>query len=111
MLEYIGENGDSVLPESRTPMSKDGAREKPEIPDWVIAVLIMIAVLKRRKTQSAQHRCLSEHQEEILQWTGTDRFPARSTDFGRYRRAHQLYECAIDLQGQKAVRDGLADPK
>jgi hypothetical protein len=90
---------------------RTGPGRKPEIPDWVISLLIMIAVLKRKKTKSAQYRYLSEHQEEILEWTGTDRFPARSTYFDRYRRAHQLYECAIDLQGQKAVRDGLADPE
>ena len=88
---------------------RTGPGRKPEIADWLIALLIMIAVWKRKKTQSAQYRYLYEHREEILQWTGTDRFPARSTYFDRYRRAWHLYQRAIELQGKKAVQDGLAD--
>ena len=75
-----------------------------------MAVLIMIAVLKRKKSKSAQYRYLSEHRSEIAEWVGTDVFPSRSTYFERYRRAHRLYQEAIRLQGQKAVEDGLADP-
>jgi hypothetical protein len=90
---------------------RTGPGKKPEIPDWVIAMLIMITVLKRKKTKSAQYRYLDGHRQEILQWLDTDRFPARSTYFDRYRRAHRLYKHAIRVQGEIAVRDGLANPQ
>lgn len=94
--------------ESQCP--RTGPGRKPQIPDWLIAVLIMIAVLKRKKSKSAQYRYLCEHRTEIAAWVGTDEFPSRSTYFERYRRAHRLYQEAIRLQGQQAVEDGLADP-
>ena len=37
---------------------RTGSGGKPEIPDWVLMVLIMVAVLKRRKSKSAQYRFL-----------------------------------------------------
>ena len=40
---------------------RTGPGRPPVIPDWVLAVLIMVGVLKRRKTKSAQYRFLSEH--------------------------------------------------
>lgn len=89
---------------------RTGPGRKPDIPDWVLAVLIMIAVLKRKKTKSAQYRFLSEHRRELQQWLGTDKFPARSTYFDRYRRAHRLFGCAIKLQGEKAIAEGVTDP-
>lgn len=70
----------------------------------------MIAVTKRKKTKSSQYRFLSEHKEQLLIWLGTNRFPAQSTYFERYRRAHRLFREAIRIQGEKAVRDGAADP-
>jgi hypothetical protein len=36
-------------------------------------------------------------------------FPARSTYFDRYRRAHRLFAYAIKLQGQKAIAEGIVD--
>jgi hypothetical protein len=74
-----------------------------------MATLIMIAILKRRKSKSAQYRFLSAHRAELATWLGNDRFPARTTYFERYRRAQVLFCTAIALQGQQAVRDGLAD--
>jgi len=88
---------------------RTGPGRKPEIPDWVMAVLIMIAVLKRKKSKSAQYRFLKQHQRELAQWLGTDRFPSRSTYFERYRRAHRLFRHAIRLQGQVGVAEGVAD--
>jgi hypothetical protein len=102
-----------------TPLCKQAEREcprtgpgrKPDIPDWVLAVLIMVAVLKRRKTKSAQYRFLKEHRRELAQWLGTSKFPARSTYFERYRRAHRVFKAAIRLQGEKAIAEGVADAK
>jgi len=89
---------------------RTGPGRPPEIPDWVLAVLIMIGVLKRKKTKSSQYRFLEKHRRELQRWLGTRLFPARSTYFDRYRRAQRLYEEAIRLQGLKAIEEGLADP-
>lgn len=86
-----------------------GPGRKPDIPDWLMATLIMSAILKRRKTKSAQYRFLLAHRQQLATWLGHDRFPARSTYFDRYRRAHQLFRTAVVLQGQQAIQSGLAD--
>lgn len=90
---------------------RTGPGRKPEIPDWVMAVLIMTAVLKRKKTKSSQHRFLEAYRREFAHWLGTDKFPARSTYFERYRRAHRLFKVAVRLQGEKAIAEGVTDPK
>jgi hypothetical protein len=69
----------------------------------------MVAVLKRRKSKSAQYAFLQQHQGELLDRLGIDKLPARSTYFDRYRRAHHLFRTAVRLQGRQALRDGLAD--
>ncbi len=90
---------------------RTGPGRKPDIPDWVLAVLIMVAVLKRKKSKSAQYRFLDEHRRDLLQWMGTKAFPARSTYFDRYRRAHRMFKYAIKLQGEKAIAEGITDPQ
>lgn len=90
---------------------RTGPGRKPTIPDWMLAVLIMVAVLKRRKAKSAQYRFLKAHRGKLIEWLGTDKFPARSTYFDRYRRAQRLFEVAIRLQGEKAIAEGVTDPK
>jgi hypothetical protein len=86
---------------------RTGPGRRPEIADWVLAVLIMVAIVKRKKSKSAQYRFLDEHQRELLELLGTDQFPARSTYFDRYRRAHQLFAAAIKLQGERAICEGI----
>lgn len=88
-----------------------GPGRKPEIPDWVLAVLIMVAVMKRKKTKSAQYRFLDEHRRELKRWLGVPKFPARSTYFDRYRRTHELFAYAIKLQGEKAIEEGVVDAR
>lgn len=88
---------------------RTGPGRKPEIADWVLAVLIMVAIMKRKKSKSAQYRFLDEHRRELAELLGMDKFPARSTYFDRYRRAHRLFQCAIKLQGQKAIAEGIVD--
>jgi len=97
--------------EHRCPRTGPGA--KPDIPDWFIGLLIMIVVLKCKKTKSAQFRFVTDKQNRqlIAEGTGRDDFPSRSTFFRRYRRAHQLFRAAIKLQGEKAIAEGVADPQ
>lgn len=88
---------------------RTGPGRKPDIPDWVMAVLIMVAVLKRKKSKSGQYRFLDEHRRELRDWLGTGEFPARSTYFDRYRRGHRLFQHAIQLQGRLAIEEGVTD--
>ena len=90
---------------------RTGPGRKPDVPDWVLGTLIMIAVLKRKKSKSAQFRFLLQHRRKLARWLGTEKFPPRSTFFRRYRRGWMLFEHAIRLQGQKAIDEGVADPK
>lgn len=89
---------------------RTGPGRPPDIPDWVLAVLIMVGVLKRKKTKSSQYRFLEKHCCELKRWLGTRLLPARSTYFDRYRRAQRVLEEAIRLQGLRAIEEGLADP-
>jgi hypothetical protein len=88
---------------------RTGPGRPPTFPDWAMAMLIMVAVLKKKKSKSAQYRFLSEHQIELARGLGLPGFPARSTYFERYRRGHRLFEVAIRLQGRQAVAEGLVD--
>src|SRR5215470_8415147 len=88
---------------------RTGPGKPPEYPDWVMAVLIMVAILERRKAKSAQYRFLTEHRRDLQAWLGMKDWPVRSTYFERYRQAHRLFRVAIKLQGQKAIREGVAD--
>ena len=87
---------------------RTGPGRPPNFEDWKIAVLIMAAILKRRKSKSAQYRFLHEHRRKFKRWLGLNRFPARSTYFDRYHQAHRIFKVAIGLQGQKAIKEGLA---
>ena len=54
-----------------------------EIPEWAVAVMILIAVAKRLTTKSAQYRYLSAHAAALVDRLGLDRF--------RLHRAGQLH--------------------
>lgn len=88
-----------------------GRGAKPVIPDWVVAAMIMIVVLKKKKSKSAQFRYLSDRRQEIAVWLGCSEFPSRATYFRRYRRAHLIYATAVRLQGEAAISEGIADPE
>ena len=90
---------------------RTGPGRKPEIPDWVLATLLMIAVLKKGKSKSAPYRFLEANRRNLLDWLGVSKFPSRSTYFDRYRRAHDLLRVAIRLQGERAIAEGVTDRK
>jgi hypothetical protein len=99
-----------VLKQAERENPRIGRGDRPDHPDWFMAVLIMIVVLKKKKGKSAQFRFLYEHRQEIAEWTGQEGFPSRPTYFRRYRQAHELYRSAIRLQGELAIKEGIADP-
>ena len=86
-----------------------GPGRPPEFQDWQIAALILVAVLHRRKSKSAQYRFLLQRHAALQRWLHLNGFPARSTYFTRYRQAHRLFQRAIGLQGAKALADRLVD--
>jgi hypothetical protein len=88
---------------------RTGPGRKPEFPEWVIAVLIMVAVLKKRKSKRAQYRFLKQHEKDLLKWLGIDRLPSHSTYSNRYRRAHELYRHAVRLQAEQEVKQQRVD--
>ncbi len=86
--------------------SRTGPGRPPDYPDWKIAVLIMVAVVKKRKSKSAQYRYLHEHRRDLMVLLDLASFPARSTYCDRYRRVHPLFKVAVRLQGEKAIVQG-----
>ena len=98
-----------VLQAAERQCPRTGPGDKPDYPDWWMAGLIMIAVLHKKKTKSAQYRFLSGRRAEVLNWLGGTRLPARSCYFSRYRRAHRLYPVAIRLQAEQALVEGVID--
>ncbi len=108
-LAALAEMAMPICQQAERECPRTGPGRKPEIPDWVMAVLIMVAVLKKRKAKRAQYRFLESHRAELLGWMGVERFPARSTYCDRYRRAHLLFQHAIRLQAEKEVEAGDVD--
>src|ERR1051326_130647 len=102
-----------LLQEAERQCPRTGPGAKPEIPDWLIGVLIMVAVLKSKKTKAGQLRFITDpaNRSGLAAALGRNDFPARSGWYRRYRRAHQLFETAIRLQGQQAIEEGIADPR
>jgi DDE family transposase len=98
-----------ALQEAERQSPRTGPGDKPDIPDWVMAGLIMIAIMKKKKPKSAQFRFLHEQRREIAGWLGQRRFPSRATYFRRYRRAHRLYKAAIRIQGEQAIAEGVVN--
>jgi|SRR5262245_2384327 len=101
-----------LLQEAERQCPRTGPGAKPKVPDWLIGVWIMVAVVKRKKSKSAQFRYLSEKSNlaQISAALGRDDFLSRSGYFRRYRRAYELYRVAVRLQAQRAIQEGVADP-
>ena len=68
---------------------RTGPGRPPTFEDWQIAVLILVAVLNRRKSKSAQYRFLHKRRKPLKGWLRLRRFPRRSTYFGRRHHAAQ----------------------
>lgn len=89
---------------------RTGPGRKPQFDDWKMAVLILAAILAKRKTKSAQYRFLWSHRQKLMRLLRLSRFPVRSTYFHRYRQAHRLFQAAIRREGRRSIAEGLADP-
>ena len=90
---------------------RSGPGAPPMYADWQIAVLILVAILARHKSKSAQYRYLFERRKVLSNWLGLREFPGRTTYFDRYRHAYELFRAGVLEQGRLAIREGLVDPE
>jgi hypothetical protein len=102
-----------LLQEAERQCPRTGPGAKLKIPDWLIGVLIMVAMLKRKKTKAAQFRFLTDpaNRARLAAALGRNDFPSRSRWYDRYRRAQRLFQVAIRVQGEQAIAEGVADPR
>lgn len=109
-LERLVKMASPLLRAAQRKCPRAGPGRSHDYQDWQMAALILVAILHRRKSKSAQYRLLHERRATLQQWLSLDRFPARSTYFSRYRQAHRLFQKAIGLQGAHAIAEQLVDP-
>lgn len=89
---------------------RHGPGAPPTFADWQIAVLIMVAVMARRKSKRAQYRYLFARRRQLIEWLDLPRFPGRSTYCERYRHAFPVFQWAVTFQGRRAIAEELIDP-
>jgi hypothetical protein len=111
LLEELVAMAIPVCQEAERDCPRRGPGRKPTIPDWVLAVMIMVAVMLKKKTKSAQHTWWHQRPADFARWLPGQAFPGRSTFFDRYRRVHSLYRQAVQNQGREAVSRGWADAR
>lgn len=92
-------------------LPRRGPGRKPEFPDWTLAALIIVAVVRRKTSKSSQFRYLKARETQLCQMLKLARLPARSTFFDRYRRGWKLFQKAIELEGRIAIQRGWANPR
>ena len=90
---------------------RTGPGRKPVIPDWFLALMIMVAIARGKKSKAAQFRFWLTHRSLLEGQRGPWGFPARSTFYDRYRRAWKVFEVAIELHTKKAIRYRWIDPE
>jgi len=102
-----------LLQQAERQCPRTGPGKKPDVPDWMVGALIMIAVMHRKKAKAAQFRFITDpaNRARLSAALGCDQFLSRSGWYRRYRRAHQLFRTAIRLQGEAAVAEEVADPQ
>ena len=112
-LEALVEMAVPLLQAAECQCPRTGPGAPPTIPDWLIGVLIMVAMLKRKKTKAAQFRYVTDpaNRARLAATLGRNDFPSRSRWYDRYRRAHRLFEAAIRLQGERAIAEDVTDPR
>jgi hypothetical protein len=88
-----------------------GPGRPPDYEEWQIALLILVAIVHRRKSKSSQWRFIIQHQYQLLELLRLRRLPTRSTYFHRYQQAWRLYAKAIELQGKKALQEHVSSAR
>jgi hypothetical protein len=99
----------SVCQQAEKQTPRTGPGRKLTIPNWVLAVMIMVGVMLRKKTKAAQLAWWTQRPEDFQRWFPGEQMPSRSTFYERYRRVHRLFRQAIVVQGREAVKRGWAN--
>jgi hypothetical protein len=107
-LEQLVIRSIAVCQQAEIESPRRGPGRKPIIPDWVLAVMIMVGVMLKKKTKAAQLVWWTQHQTDFARWLPGQQMPKRSTFYERYQRVHRLFRQAIVLQGREAVKRGWA---
>src|SRR5262249_35066053 len=105
-LDELVRRSTLVCQEAERACPRLGPGRKPTIPDWVLAVMIMVGVMLKKKTKAAQLVWWRQHQADFSRWMPGQDLPGRTTFYDRYRRAHRLFRQAILVQGRAAVKRG-----
>ena len=98
-----------VCKEAERYCPRTGRGRRPDIPDWVLSVLIMATTFKKKKSKNAQWHWIMNNSDYLTAQLEGHRLPSRSTYYERFRRAKALFEQAIRILGKQAVRYGWAD--
>jgi len=90
---------------------RTGPGRKPQYDGWKIAIMILCAVLKNKKTIAAQFRFICQKRDLFLKRLELDRLPAHGTFYERYKNVWKLVQVAIQLQGLAAIREKVVDAR
>jgi len=108
-LDELVSRSISICQQAEKESPRRGPGRKPVIPDWSLAVMIMVGVMLRKKTKAAQFIWWTQHAVDFQRWLPGQKMPSRSTFYERYRRMYRLFRQALVLQGKQAVARGWAD--
>jgi hypothetical protein len=91
------------------PRTGRGRGRKPAYEDWQLMVMIVCAVLKKRKSISAQYSWVEQNAPVLTRALGLARVPSRSTFYQRHPRLWPLAQAAVRAQGRLALREHVCD--
>jgi Transposase DDE domain len=111
LLRELIEIAVPVCQRAEKALPRRGPGRKPKFPDWTLAALIIVAVVRRKTSKSSQFRYLKARETQLCELLNLPRLPARSTFFDRYRRGWRLFEVAIELEGRVAIKRGWVNPQ
>src|SRR5262245_57861116 len=109
LLEELVASSVSLCQRAEQECPRRGPGRKPTIPDWVLAVMIMVGVMLKKKTKAAQLVWWRQRPTDFTRWMPGQKLPSRSTFYERFRRVSRLFHQAIRLQGQEAIKRGWAN--
>jgi Transposase DDE domain len=86
-----------------------GPGRKPDVPDWVIAVMVVVGVLHRKKSRQSQFLFWKSRESRFADWFPGQRLLSRSQFYTRASRLSLMLQAAIQQLGRHAVKRGWAD--
>jgi hypothetical protein len=90
---------------------RTGPGRKPDVPDWIVAMMVVVGVMHLKKTRAAQHAFWLAREQQFANWFPGQRILSRSQFHERARRLESLLSVAIKRSGAHAVKLGWADAK